>query len=89
MYFVSGKFLALPVQCFLGFSFFAFFIVLFALVIRKAGTWPIDYLFLYCLKRVRAPTLSFSWAGKHWSKVDRKTLDVPHCANAAKSRALR
>jgi len=78
MYFVFGKFLALPVQCFLGFSFFAFFIVLFALVIRKAGTWSIDYLFLYCLKRVRAPTLSFSWAGKHWSKVDRTTLDVPH-----------
>ena len=86
MYFVSGKFLALPVQCFLGFSFFAFFIVLFALVIRKAGTWPIDYLFLYCLKRVRAPTLSFLWAGKHWPKVDRKTLDVPQ---SAKSRALR
>ena len=63
-----------------------FSIALFALVIRKAGTWPIDYLFLYCLKRVSAPTLSFLWAGKHWPKVDRKTMDVPQ---SAKSRALR
>jgi hypothetical protein len=44
MYFVSRKFLALPVYCLLGSSFLAFFAVS-ASAIRKAGTWPIDRLF--------------------------------------------
>jgi hypothetical protein len=59
MYFVSGKFLALPVRCFLGSPFVAFFRCAFASVARKTGTWPIDYLFLYGLKRAVRPTLSF------------------------------
>jgi hypothetical protein len=49
--------LALPVHCFLGSSFVAFFFVaLFASVARKTGTWPIDHLSLYGPKRVRAPS---------------------------------
>jgi hypothetical protein len=61
----SNKLRLAGTNCFLGFSFFAFFLALFALVIRKTGTWPIDHLFLYCLKRVRAPRLSFLLARKY------------------------
>ena len=98
MYFVSGKFLALPVHCFLGFSFDAFFLALFASVIRKTGTERIDHLFLYGLKRVRAPNSGLFMGGealvkstaKPWTfHTERMQLNHALCDNNRHALQLR